>query len=556
MTWQLKGTMSLIVTDTAGAGDLVRTTANIQEVHLDNSTCSWRIGSQYFYLTPPEISVVNETGNPVPLMGEYFVLVKLAFDDPQQHLSESTIELRTPSEASSREVILTIQSAGTSYVTGVTPRSQSAAESVTPAVRSTYVSFQSDVAALRLPVLQRDVINFSRAEAELRFGTRAEDYSQLRDGNVVDVGALVQFGVRGVAIEWRGVATDGTAGTDSDASGARGGSLIWVSSLPVTLQCPPPGEKRPELLLQLTETTSCAYDGNARAGVAVALTHGVNSTATAYNITVRVYLSDVMRLLAYANSVLRQNSLSVVQNDSVVTIDIARMTFSDPTTVTLTLSLNLSDPLRALPDYHVIPADASFADRWGNDTDMFADMQHVKVHFDKQCSGHVSWRTSGQCTCNHDVTRSDCACCVAGACQCGEVNPNQCVPCQHPHYCQPFLPGFDTISELTLTDGVSSIVCDPFHRYRPWTSGISCYEKGHLPDNTWNWTALTPVVGAILYRDVNTGTLYGVSNNGLARMRSVDGGVTWYTLSLRDYQKATSTADLVNSSQIATGIEF
>lgn len=122
-------------------------------------------------------------------------------------------------------------------------------------------SFQSDVAALRLPVLQRDVINFSRAEAELRFGTRAEDYSQLRDGNVVDVGALVQFGVRGVAIEWRGVATDGTAGTDSDASGARGGSLIWVSSLPVTLQCPPPGEKRPELLLQLTETTSCAYDG-------------------------------------------------------------------------------------------------------------------------------------------------------------------------------------------------------------------------------------------------------------------------------------------------------
>lgn len=62
---------------------------------------------------------------------------------------------------------------------------------------------------------------------------------------------------------------------------------------------------------------------SARAGVAVALTHGVNSTATAYNITVRVYLSDVMRLLAYANSVLRQNSLSVVQNDSVVTIDVS-----------------------------------------------------------------------------------------------------------------------------------------------------------------------------------------------------------------------------------------
>lgn len=83
----------LCLVDTAGAGDLVRTTANLQEVHLDNSTCSWRIGSQYLYLTPPEISVVNETGNPVPLMGEYFVLVKLAFDDPQQHLSESTIEV-------------------------------------------------------------------------------------------------------------------------------------------------------------------------------------------------------------------------------------------------------------------------------------------------------------------------------------------------------------------------------------------------------------------------------------------------------------------------------
>lgn len=85
---------------------MVRTTATLQEVHLDNSTCSWRIGSQYFYLTPPEISVVNETGNPVPLMGEYFVLVKLAFDDPQQHLSESTIEV---SPALSIFIFLSVQ---------------------------------------------------------------------------------------------------------------------------------------------------------------------------------------------------------------------------------------------------------------------------------------------------------------------------------------------------------------------------------------------------------------------------------------------------------------
>lgn len=74
------------------------------------------------------------------------VCVSLPSDSPAQlcqlrmfHSLLLSLKLRTPSEASSREVILTIQSAGTSYVTGVTPRSQSAAESVTPAVRSTYV---------------------------------------------------------------------------------------------------------------------------------------------------------------------------------------------------------------------------------------------------------------------------------------------------------------------------------------------------------------------------------------------------------------------------------
>nr|KAG5706370.1 hypothetical protein BaRGS_033131 [Batillaria attramentaria] len=104
------------------------------------------------------------------------------------------------------------------------------------------VSFQQDVGRVALPPLHRDVANASQAELDLKFWTRAEDYSQLHDGDVVTVTAGLQFGHGG-------------------AGDAEGGALIWVGAVSVTLEAPPPEEKRPVLNLSLSQKASCAYDG-------------------------------------------------------------------------------------------------------------------------------------------------------------------------------------------------------------------------------------------------------------------------------------------------------
>ena len=104
-------------------------------------------------------------------------------------------------------------------------------------------SFQYDVGKMELPPLLRDVANFSSAEVGVRFDARTEDYSQLHDGDVVNVSVAMTFG------------------HDNTPSDVRGSSLIWVSGLPATLQAPPLDQKRPVLNVTLRQKSSCAYDG-------------------------------------------------------------------------------------------------------------------------------------------------------------------------------------------------------------------------------------------------------------------------------------------------------
>ena len=62
------------------------------------------------------------------------------------------------------------------------------------------------------------------------------------------------------------------------------------------------------------------------------------------------------------------------------------MTFSDPTTVTVDLDIDLSDPRHGLAEYYVITADAIFSDRWGNNTGMFSAIDYVSLQLDRECS--------------------------------------------------------------------------------------------------------------------------------------------------------------------------
>ena len=70
------------------------------------------------------------------------------------------------------------------------------------------------------------------------------------------------------------------------------------------------------------------------------------------------------------------------------------------------------------------------------------------------------------------------------------------------------------------------------------------------------FTAVNPIVGAILARDMLTGSLYGISNNGLAHMRSEDGGVTWYTIPPEDYASKLASVNIEEALLVHGGLEM
>ena len=66
-------------------------------------------------------------------------------------------------------------------------------------------------------------------------------------------------------------------------------------------------------------------------------------------------------------------------------IQIERMTFSDPTTVTLDLDLDTSSSKRDLASHHIVMGQAVFADRWGRTEGLQSDMSYVDLHIKFHC---------------------------------------------------------------------------------------------------------------------------------------------------------------------------
>jgi len=59
---------------------------------------------------------------------------------------------------------------------------------------------------------------------------------------------------------------------------------------------------------------------------------------------------------------------------------------------------------------------------------------------------------------------------------------------------------------------------------------------------------MNAAVAAIVAMDTSTGTLYGVSNNGMARMRSEDQGVTWYTVPAEVYTSRLAQGNMLKAT--------
>ncbi|XP_059175829.1 uncharacterized protein LOC131955654 [Physella acuta] len=278
----------------------------------------------------------------------------------------------------------------------------------------------------------------------------------------------------------------------------------------------------------------CAYDGRATVSVKVVVYHSQESTGTAYNVTVNIYLPDYVTMKSKMYTQPRENTITVLQSGTVITAEIARLTFSDPFSLDATLTLDLSDPNVLEATYRTISAETIYNDRWGNITDLMSTPVYLSLNANDICAKRLTWTTATTCNCTHKPGTFTCGCCVAGACQCGAPRPQACAPCNEMWRCIAYKREFEYVSSLTSLN----ILCDAFQMRRGSATGVSCQRT--IATNPNKYLEISPRVSVITGSDPSTGYLYGVANNGLAYVFSDDQGATWTSLADDDYAAVTS----------------
>ncbi|XP_055883177.1 uncharacterized protein LOC106067168 [Biomphalaria glabrata] len=507
--WSLTGKHRMTIKDDVSPGSLVRCVMTFLSSSSPYNVTSRTLTSNYQVVPHAEVTVENRSALTQPIMGIFSTYVTL---NSGRDLIGSTVECFTPPEMSSKEVRLTVQliSVIINSTFGVTSNTLEMLDSLTGSKISSLSSYQNNIGILELPPVPMSN-NSNQLVLTSMFSVRVEDYSQLQNGDHWPISMGVSFN----------------------------DNVMWVSEVDVSIDAPE--IRLPSLAVSIQQLGQCAYDSSTTATVQVVVYHSSLSTATAYNVTVNVYLPDNMLMKTQTYTEPRENSITVAQSETVVTAEITRLTFSDPFVLKMTLNLDLSALEVLEASNRIITAETIYNDRWNNVTDLMANTAYLSVQANKICSKPVTWTNSSTCQCSHNSTLYNCGCCLRGACPCGEIRPSACSPCDEMWRCVPYKKEFEKVSFLS-----NNTLCDAFNRRRGGASGVSCHTI--LSTNPLRYLEISPRVSVITGSDIITGNLLGVANNGLAYVISQDLGVTWSSILDQDYQQITKNESFVWAS--------
>ncbi|XP_060551860.1 uncharacterized protein LOC132713328 isoform X2 [Ruditapes philippinarum] len=131
-----------------------------------------------------------------------------------------------------------------------------------------------------------------------------------------------------------------------------------------------------------------------------------------------------------------------------------------------------------------------------------------------------------------DGKYTQCRCTTENKCN-GIIDNITCVDCNYPWLCVKTLPGYGMRSMLKDDNG-DLFICATARRYTKPSDRVHCY---HRKGND-TIERIQSSVSIILGRDEVTGSLYGISQNGLAYMTSMDDGIKWYSIHPNQYARA------------------
>ncbi|GFO21731.1 hypothetical protein PoB_004823600 [Plakobranchus ocellatus] len=511
--WTLRSTYHMIVRENIVAGSLLRGILTVT-AHWSKTAVSWgsrTLASNYIISPTGTVSLYSDSPTSLPIMSTF--TAQMVYSASHPYSLDAEIEGYTSVEAISREVRLTVQQMVvlTNLTRGITSEAMADLQKTHASLLSSLESYQNDVALLDLPPLTvadvdtLEVENETGPEVAVNFTVRVEDYSLLQDGDQWPVHLGMGFH----------------------------GNAIWLGVILISIEAPQ--ERVPTLLVTTTQLRQCAYDGRTIVGLQTIIWHNVtSSTATAYNVTFNLYLPAYLQMTANSFTKPKDNNISVNQEGTVITAEIARLTFSDPFFLYLTLSADLSDVQVKKASKRTIVYEVVYNDRWANRTEITTNLAYNSLSMNALCSKRLTWTTSTDCTCGHDSSRVDCGCCVGGACQCGEPRPHACAPCDQMWRCVQYKKGFEEVTYLKSPN----IRCDSYYLRRGRATETSCHKQLH--GNPSGYLALSPVVGVVTAMDSSSGHLYGIANNGRSYVISKDSGESWEHFSDDEYTNVTS----------------
>ncbi|XP_061187059.1 uncharacterized protein LOC133195218 [Saccostrea echinata] len=257
--------------------------------------------------------------------------------------------------------------------------------------------------------------------------------------------------------------------------------FIWIGKTNITVtddQEP----NAPDLEISMTEFSTFEKLGDVTQKLRTSLDHSVNSTGSAYDVTVIFYFPPELQYVRYSHylqNVVRKPELTIDEDGKTVKFNIPRMSFLHSSKIFFNISYNVNTSVLEGQRFFSIVYEVVY--RGWNDTGDKSTALHALTFVQGEPKKGIEDRFF-YCQCPWN-SKQKCACCKPGQCLCLKTkDPEMCGPCKNPCVCT---------NEIKF---------------------------------------LSPVVSAVLSLDKETGFLYGISNNGKGYVMSEDDGMTWMSI--------------------------
>ncbi|XP_053377895.1 uncharacterized protein LOC123528646 [Mercenaria mercenaria] len=506
---RVTGKLDLHVTDSASLGSMLRPMMYISLFLEDRAFYQSNIFGDYVFMELPDVKVSVPEPRALDMKEKASIMLDVFL--PTTPLKPSLLNVYMPKNLSHpydadslcfEEPYLTVTDFQFIGYSGLSIGSSGLNSETNPVYLSTSRSSEIDLTAYAVPGFDNNVtiLNLS-AELDFLLKVESSDFIGSHENMEMKVAHILEFGDHFFII--------------------RNSTLVVNRSLNV--------ERTPKLNFTLDLIETVTENKQTTAEFQLRIWHTQNASwSSAYNVSVLLYLPPFLHGLDMQRTrdVIKANTdVENIVNENCIKFTMQRVSFVHNVRLQFGLILDTAHKQYEQNKEFLVIAEAMYTG-W-RAPDYIRDMEGFSFTLNVTKEHEIT----PVCECIEGKF-AQCKCSIVTSCE-ERIDNVSCVDCNYPWHCMRTLSGYGKKSVLKDDNGLS-YVCAATKRYRRSLDTVTCtkqYANGIIK-------RLPPVVGTILGREKDSGYLYGISQNGLAYIISMDGGITWYSIHPKFYGRA------------------